>query len=152
MTNNNKHGFQNQGVITDPPSPFDCSSLREIVQEAVSSSQLKVDRRGYSIIAHIPASKFAEAKPFLEKQFLPAEGYNASPSASLSDGNWFDPTKRIWVPEPIVLVRSYMTGEILQRNLGRMLLDYSEMGKSLNQKAMAIEIMTNNVMLIIPTE
>lgn len=124
------------------------NGLYPLVQNAIASSQLNADLRDCCIIGHIPAGKFAKAKRYLENLMGPAEGYNTL----LSDGNWFHPTKKIWVPEPIVLVRSYMTAKVAEQHLGTMLQGYSAMGKALGESAMALELIDNSQMLIIPTE
>lgn len=124
------------------------NGLYPLVKNAIASSQVNADLRDCCIIGHIPAGKFAKAERYLDKLMRPAEGYNTL----FSDGNWFHPTKKIWVPEPIVLVRSYMTAKVAEQHLGTMLQGYSAMGKALGESAMALELIDNSQMLIIPTE
>lgn len=122
--------------------------LPVMVQNAIVTSKVPVDTLGYSVIFHVPATKLSAAKPHIHGLIEPYGGYNAS----LSDGNWFDRKNNCWCPEPIVLVKSYMTQDVLQRHLAGTLQRSCAMGKALGQSAIAIEILANNVMLIIPTE
>ncbi len=57
-----------------------------------------------------------------------------------------------WIPEPIVLVKSYMTLDVLRQHLATTLQGSYAMGKALGESAIALEIITNNIMLIIPTD
>lgn len=133
-------------IISKAISPQ--NGLAPLVQNAIASSQLNnVDQRACCLVGHIPAGKFAQAKPYLESLLRPVGGYNAV----LSHGNWFHPTKKIWVPEPIVLVRSYMTAKDVEQHLGAMLQGYFAMGKALGESAMALELIYSSQMLIIPT-
>jgi hypothetical protein len=122
-------------------------SLNPIVQNAIATSQVPVDTLGYSVVFHVPASKFSAAKPHIHGLIEPYSGYNAS----LSDGNWFDQKNNCWCPEPIVLVKSYMTLDVLQRHFATTLQHSYTMGKALGESAIALEILTQNFMLIIPT-
>lgn len=124
------------------------NGLDPLVQNAIASAQLEVDQRAYCLVGHIPVGKLAQAKPYLESLLRPVGGYNAV----LSHGNWFHPTKKTWVPEPILLVRSYMTAKDVEQHLGTMLQGYYAMGKALGESAMALELIDNSQMLIIPTE
>ncbi len=123
-------------------------SLNPIVQNAIATSKVPVDTLGYSVVFHVPATKLAAAQPHIHGLIEPYSGYNAS----LSDGNWFDRKNNRWVPEPIVLVKSYMTRDVLQRHLPATLQRSYSMGQALGESTIALEIITNNVMLIIPTE
>ena len=122
-------------------------SLNPIVQNAIATSKIPVDTLPYSMILHVPATKLAAAQPHIHGLIKPYSGYNASPS----DGNWRNPENNRWYPEPIVLVKSYMTGNVLQQHLPATLQRCYVMGKALGESAIAIEIMTNNAMLIIRT-
>ncbi|NMG60835.1 hypothetical protein E1H12_20570, partial [Geitlerinema sp. P-1104] len=77
-----------------------------------------------------------------------AGGYNTT----FSEGNWWNPATKTWVEEPIVLVKSDLTAEVLQRQLNAMLRGSYRMGKDLGESAIALEILSNNTMLIIPCE
>ncbi len=101
----------------------------------------------YSMILHALAIKWSTAKPYIDQIMEPFGGYNASPS----DGNWRNPENNRWYPEPIVLVKSYMTGNVLQQHLPATLQRCYVMGKALGESAIALEILTQNVMVIIPT-
>lgn len=120
--------------------------LPVIVENAIATSQISVDTLGYSLIWHVPATKLSAAKQHIHELIEPYGGYNAS----ISDGNWFDRKNNRWCPEPIVLVKSYMTEDVLQQHLPATLQRSYSMGKALGETAIALEILTNNVMLMIP--
>ena len=123
------------------------SHLSLMVQKAIATSQVNLDLSPYSLILHIPATKLSAAEPYLHQIMEPFGGYNASPS----DGNWCDLKNNLWCPEPIVLVKSYMALNILQQNLTATLQHCYTMGKAIGERAIALEIITNNAMLLIPT-
>ncbi len=122
--------------------------LHPMLQNAIANSGVMADTLGYSMILHIPASKLSEAKPHIHQLIEPFGGLNAV----LSDGNWFDQQNNCWCPEPIVLVKSYMTLDVLQQHLTATLQRSYLMGKALGESAIALEIIPNNVMLMIPTD
>ena len=122
--------------------------LPVMVKNAITTSQVAVDISPYSVIFHVPATKLSAAKAHIQGLIEPYGGYNAS----LSDGNWFDQKNNRWCPEPIVLVKTYMTQDVLQRHLAATLQRSYTMGKALGESAIAIEILVNNVMLTIPTD
>ncbi|WP_156823860.1 hypothetical protein [Oscillatoria acuminata] len=124
--------------------------MSEMVQEAIAVSKIQANQLPFALLVHIPSHLYSQAKPWIEKVNRPAEGYNVVPS----DGNWFDPSHQTWIPEPILLVQAYITGDVLQQHLGTMLQGYHEMGKALGEKAIALEIRgdNNNMMLIIPCD
>lgn len=122
--------------------------LYPLVENAIAASQIRLDTLPYAVRWHIPAEKYARAKGFIEELTRPAGGYNAT----FSDGNWLNPVDKTWVPEPIVLVKSFMTADILQRHLTAMLRTSYRMGQELEESAIALEIISNNVMLIIPMD
>ncbi|MCT7964382.1 hypothetical protein NG791_27260 [Laspinema sp. D1] len=121
------------------------NGLYPVVQNAIASSQIRIDTLPYAIRWHIPANKYFQAKGFIEELTRPAGGYNAT----FSDGNWLNPVNKTWVPEPIVLVKSFMAADVLQRHLPTILQNSYRMGKALGEQAIAVEILTNNVMIII---
>ncbi|MDJ1170102.1 hypothetical protein PMG71_11745 [Roseofilum sp. BLCC_M154] len=122
--------------------------LPAMVEKAIATSQVPVHTLGYSLIWHVPATQLSAAQPHIHGLIEPYCGYNAS----LSDGNWFDRKNNRWCPEPIVLVKSYMTGDVLQQHLPTTLQRSYSMGKALEQSAIALEIIPNNLMLTIPTD
>lgn len=124
------------------------SLLYPVVENAIASSQIRLDRLPYAVRWHIPAHKYSQAKGFIQQLTQPAGGYNAT----FSHGNWLNPREKTWVGEPIVLVKSYMTAAMLQRHLGAMLRGSYRMGRTLGEEAIALEIISNNTMLIIPTD
>ncbi len=126
-------------------------TLHPTVQNAIANSGVIADTLGYSMILHIPASKLSEAKPHLQKLTEPFCGSNEVLNTVLSNGNWFDQQNHCWCPEPIVLVKCYMTLDVLQQNLTATLQRSYLMGKALGESAIALEIIPNNVMLLIPT-
>ena len=97
---------------------------------------------------HVPATKLSAAESYIHQIMEPFGAYNASPS----DGNWCDLKNNLWCPEPIVLVKSYMALNILQQNLAATLERCYKMGKALGETAIALEIITNNSMILIPTQ
>jgi len=123
-------------------------TLHPMVQNAIAKSKIPVNTLGCSVVFHVPASKFSDAKPHIHQLIEPFGGFNAS----LSDGNWFDDRNNCWCPEPIILVKSYATLDVLQQHLTATLQQSYLMGKALGESAIAVEIITNNVMLMIPTD
>ncbi|MCT7970034.1 hypothetical protein NG799_27350 [Laspinema sp. D1] len=130
------------GGIT-PQNP----SLHGVIENAIASSQIRIDSLPYAVQWHIPLQKYSQAQPFIQELTGPAGGNNAT----LSNGSWWNPVTKNWVSEPIVLVKSAMTGDVLQRHLPTMLQNSYRMGRALAEQAIALEILTNNMMLIIPT-
>lgn len=124
------------------------NGLYPVVQNAIVSSRIHVDTLPYALRWHIPAEKYEQAQPFINKLTRPAGGNNAT----FSNGNWWNPVTQTWVEEPIVLVKSFMTAEVLQHNLGAMLRGSYRMGQALEEQAIALEILSNQMMLIIPTD
>lgn len=124
------------------------NSLSPLVNHAISTSPISVDCLPFAVRWHIPANKYAQAKPFIDALTQAAGGYNTT----FSDGNWWNPVTKTWVEEPILLVKSYVTAEVLQQQLKEMLWGSYRMGKDLKEQAIALEILTNDVMLIIPTD
>jgi len=122
--------------------------LSSVVDRAISTSPIALDRLPYAVRWHIPAHKYAQAKPFIKALTQAAGGYNTT----FSDGNWWNPVTQTWVEEPIVLVKSYMTAAVLQQQLNVMLRGSYRMGKDLEESAIALEILSNNMMLIIPSD
>ncbi|KKD39180.1 hypothetical protein [Limnoraphis robusta] len=130
-------------------------TLDPMLQNAIANSGVMVDTLGYSMIWQIPASKLPEAKPHIHKLIEPFGGFNAVLSdfnAVSSHGDWFDKRNNCWCPEPIILVKSYMTLDVLQQHLTATLQRSYVMGKALGESAIALEIIPNNVMLLIPTD
>ena len=123
-------------------------TLHRMVQNTITKSKKPVDILDYSVQLHIPAEKYEEAKPDIHQLIEPFGGFNAS----LSDGDWFDNQNNCWFPEPIVLVKSYMTLDVLRQYLPVTLQRCYTMGKALGESAIALEILTNNAMLMIPTK
>ncbi|MCT7956831.1 hypothetical protein [Laspinema palackyanum] len=124
------------------------NGLYPMVQNAIASSQIRVETLPYAVRWHLPAHKYDQAKPLIKELTRPAGGNNAT----FSHGNWWNPVTKTWVGEPIVLVKSFMTAEVLQHNLGAMLRGSYRMGQELGESAIALEILSNNMMLIIPTD
>jgi hypothetical protein len=122
--------------------------VHSIIIAAIAPSPIALNRLPYAVRWHIPAQKYAQAKGFLTGLTQQAGGYNTT----FSEGNWWNPATQTWVEEPIVLVKSYMTAEVLQRQLNAMLRGSYRMGKDLGESAIALEILSNNTMLIIPCE
>lgn len=124
------------------------NSISPLIESAIAPSPIALDRLPYAVRWHIPAHKYTQAKGFLTGLTQQAGGYNTT----FSEGNWWNPATQTWVEEPIVLVKSYMTAEVLQRQLNAMLRGSYRMGKDLGESAIALEILSNNTMLIIPCE
>ena len=139
---------QIKDIITNLPfnSPSN-GTLHPTVQNAITQSKRPVNTLDCSLVFHVPASKFLDAKPHIHQLIEPFGGFNAV----LSDGNWFDERNNCWCPEPIILVKSYMTLDVLQQHLTSTLQRSYLMGCALGESAIAVEILTNNVMLMIPT-
>jgi hypothetical protein len=128
-------------------APNGLSPVVQVALQAIASSQVPADILPYAVRWHIPADKYAQAQPFIKGLTLPAGGNNQTSS----NGSWWNPATQNWVTEPIVLVKSYVTGDVLQQHLGEMLRGSYRMGQALGEQAIAIEILSNNAMLIIPT-
>ncbi|MEB3886483.1 hypothetical protein [Lyngbya sp. CCY1209] len=122
--------------------------LYPLVENAIAASQTRPDILPYALRWHIPAKKYPQAKHFIEELTRPAGGYNAT----FSDGNWLNPIDKTWVPEPILLIQSFMTLDVLQQNLANMLRVSYRMGQALGESAIALEILSNNMMFLIPTD
>ncbi|WP_254566879.1 hypothetical protein [Oscillatoria sp. HE19RPO] len=129
---------------------LDPTSLSEMVQEAIASLSIPVNPLVFVLRVHIPFHLYAESESWLQKINQPAGGYNVFPSPS--DGAWYDHNKQTWIREPILLVQIYMNQEVLRQHLKTMLEGYSALGKALGETAIAIELLTNQMMIIIPTD
>ncbi|MGK7923300.1 MAG: hypothetical protein AB4080_25205 [Trichodesmium sp.] len=123
-------------------------TLHPMAQNAITQSKIPVDILDYSVQLHIPAEKYEQAKRHIHQIIEPFGGFNAC----VSDGDWFDDQNNCWCPEPIVLVKSYMTLDVLRHYLPVTLQRCYTMGKALGESAIALEILTNNAMLMIPTK
>ncbi|CDM93726.1 hypothetical protein H4N54_17255 [Limnospira fusiformis KN01] len=124
------------------------NGLYPLVENAIFTSAISLDRLPYAVRWHIPAKKYSQAKGWLEELTRPAGGHNAT----FSHGNWWSPVTKTWVKEPIVLVKSYMTAAVLDQHLGAMLRGSYRMGRTLGEEAIALEILSHNIMLVIPTD
>ncbi|UWU50022.1 hypothetical protein [Limnospira platensis] len=122
--------------------------LHQVVENTIASSQIQIDTSPYALQWHIPLHKYSQAQALIQELTAPAGGNNAT----ISNGSWWNPVTKNWVSEPIVLVKSAMTGDVLQRHLPTMLQNSYRMGKALGEKAIALEILSNQMMLIIPTD
>ncbi len=49
-----------------------------MVQNAIAKSKIPVNTLGYSVVFHVPASKFSDAKPHIHQLIEPFGGFNAS--------------------------------------------------------------------------
>jgi len=123
-------------------------TLHPMLQSVIDQSKVPVDVLDCSIVLHAPATQLSEAKPYIHQAFAPYGGYNGL----MSEGNWFDRPNNCWCPEPIALVRTYTTGDILRRHLATTLRHSYAMGRALGESAIALEILTNNVMLIVSSD
>jgi hypothetical protein len=124
------------------------NSISPLIESAIAPSPIALDRLPYAVRWHIPAHKYPQAKGFIKGLTQAAGGYNTT----FSEGNWWNPTTQNWVEEPILLVKSYMTAAVLQQRLNAMIQGSYCMGKELNESAIALEILSNNTMLIIPCD
>lgn len=124
------------------------NGLYPMVQTAIASSPIQIDTLPYAVRWHIPAHKYAQARPFINELTRSAGGYNTT----FSDGNWWNPVTKNWVSEPIVLVKSYLPAEVLQGQLNGMLRGSYRMGQALREQALAMEFLTHDLMLIIPSD
>ncbi|MEX6776914.1 hypothetical protein [Limnospira fusiformis] len=122
--------------------------LHQVVENAIASSQIQIDTSPYALRWHIPLQKYSQAQALIQELTAPAGGNNAT----FSHGNWLDRVTQTWVSEPIVLVKSYMTAEVLQQQLNAILQGSYRMGQELGEQAIALEILSNQMMLIIPTD
>jgi len=134
-------------VIPTMTAPNGSSPLLPVVLQAIASSQVPANTLPYAVRWHIPTCKYAQAKPFIKKLTLPAGGNNTT----FSHGSWWNPVTQTWVTEPVLLVKSFMTGDVLHRHLDAMLRESYRMGQALGEQAIAMDLSINDAMLIIPT-